>query len=142
MKQIIVDREKVFKLYMDRVNQIAEDCDWVTHIEPQTLVGLVVDIIENEYLKRNSMKTFNDIVFKDNPMGSEFGIVSRTMFDNGYGVSVVKSEYTYGGSSGLYELAVLDSDGLITYDTPVTDDVIGYLEEGQVTDIMKKVQEL
>lgn len=142
MKQIIIDKEKVFKLYMDRVNQIAEDCDWVTHIEPVTLVGLVIDIIEHEYLKENNMKTFNDIVFKYHPMGSDFGVLSKTMFDNGYGVSVVKSEYTYGGPSGLYELAVLDSEGHVTYDTPITGDVIGYLEESQVTDIMEQVQKL
>ena len=54
MEQIVIDRDKVFKMYMDRVNQIAEDCDWVTHIGPETLVRLVVDIIENEYLKTNN----------------------------------------------------------------------------------------
>ena len=42
------------------------------------------------------MKTFKDIEFKSNPMGEDFGIVSRTKFDNGYEVSVVKSQYTYG----------------------------------------------
>jgi hypothetical protein len=136
-----IDRKEVYEEYMRRVNQIAEDCDWVTHIGPETLVNLVINIIE-ESQKTNSMKTFNDIVFKDNPMGSEFGILSRTMFDNGYGVSVVKSDYTYGGLNGLYELAVLDSDGHVTYDTPITDDVIGYLSEEDVTKIMKQVQEL
>ena len=54
MEQIVIDKEKVFKMYMDRVNQIAEDCDWVTHIGPETLVRLVIDIIENEYLKTNN----------------------------------------------------------------------------------------
>ena len=52
------------------------------------------------------MKTFNDIIFKTNPMGEDFGITSRTKFDNGYEISVVKSPYTYGGKDGLYELAV------------------------------------
>jgi hypothetical protein len=40
------------------------------------------------------MKTFKDIVFKPNPMGKEYGIVSRTKFDNGYDVSVVQSPYS------------------------------------------------
>jgi len=88
------------------------------------------------------MKTFQDIEFKAHPMGSEFGVLSKTMFDNGYGVSVVKSDYTYGGADGFYELAVLGSDGRIDYTTPITDDVIGYLSEGDVTKIMKQVQEL
>jgi hypothetical protein len=87
------------------------------------------------------MKTFNDIVFKTNPMGADFGIVSRTEFDNGYEVSVVKSPYTYGGDKGLYELAVF-KDGEITYATPITDDVIGYLRPEDVTDVMAKIQQL
>jgi hypothetical protein len=87
------------------------------------------------------MKTFKDIEFKQNPMGADFGIVSRTQFDNGYEASVVKSEYTYGGSNGLYELAVF-KDGDICYDTPITDDVIGYLRPEDVTDVMAKIQQL
>ena len=87
------------------------------------------------------MKTFNDIIFKTNPMGADFGITSRTEFDNGYEVSVVKSPYTYGGDKGLYELAVF-KDGEITYATPITDDVIGYLRPEDVTDVMAKIQQL
>ena len=87
------------------------------------------------------MKTFKDIIFKTNPMGDDFGITSRTQFDNGYEVSVVRSEYTYGGKDGLYELAVF-KDGKITYATPVTDDVIGYLRPEDVTDVMAKIQQL
>ena len=87
------------------------------------------------------MKQFKDIEFKPNPMGADFGIVSRTQFDNGYEASVVKSEYTYGGRDGLYELAVF-KDGEICYDTPVTDDVIGYLRPEDVTDVMAKIQQL
>ena len=88
------------------------------------------------------MKQFKDIIFKSNPMGPEFGIVSRTKFDNGYEVSVVKSPHTYGGDKGLYELAVLDENGDLTYDTPITEDVIGWLRPEDVTDVMLKVQQL
>ena len=87
------------------------------------------------------MKTFKDIIFKSNPMGEEFGIVSRTEFENGYEVSVVKSKYTYGGDLGLYELAIF-KDGEICYDTPITNDVIGYLRPVDVTEVMEKIQQL
>jgi len=87
------------------------------------------------------MKTFKDIEFKINPMGSDFGIVSRTQFDNGYEVSVVKSPHSYGGDKGLYELAIF-KDGDICYDTPITDDVIGYLRPEDVTDVMERVEKL
>jgi hypothetical protein len=87
------------------------------------------------------MKTFKDIEFKSNPMGAEYGIVSRTQFDNGYEVSVVKSPHSYGGDKGLYELAIF-KDGEICYDTPITDDVIGYLRPEDVTDVMERVEKL
>jgi len=87
------------------------------------------------------MKTFNDLEFVPHAAGLG-GVMSRIQFENGYGASVVKNDYTYGGDKGLYELAVLDSDGNLTYDTPVTDDVIGYLRPEDVTDVMEKIQQL
>jgi hypothetical protein len=89
------------------------------------------------------MKTFNDLEFIDHPMGAEYGgIISRISFDNGYGASVVKSPMSYGGKNGLYELAVLDSNGELTYDTPVTNDVEGYLNEEDVTKLLEQIQKL
>jgi len=89
------------------------------------------------------MKKFEDLKFErlENPP-FQTGEQTRMMFENGYGVSVVSHTYSYGGKDGLYEVAVLGKDGDLTYDTPVTNDVIGYLEPVDVTDIMKQVQEL
>jgi hypothetical protein len=87
------------------------------------------------------MKQFKDLEFIEHPshMG---GVQSRIQFDNGYGASVVKTPYTYGGDNGLYELAVLDSEGHLTYATSVTNDVIGYLRPEDVTDVLAKIQQL
>ena len=87
------------------------------------------------------MKQFKDLEFVPHAAGMG-GVMSRIQFENGYGASVVKSEYTYGGKDGLYELAVLDSDGNLTYATSVTDDVIGYLRPEDVTDVLAKIQQL
>lgn len=86
------------------------------------------------------MKTFKDLEFKNWIQST--GVVSRIQFDNKYGASVVKNEYSYGGKNGLYELAVIDSNGNITYDTPITNDVIGYLTEDEVTTLMEQIQKL
>ena len=86
------------------------------------------------------MKQFKDLEFKRHPQKD--GVISRITFDNGYGASVVKHEHSYGGDNGLYELAVLGIDGQITYDTPITNDVIGYLRDIDVTDVMEKIQQL
>jgi hypothetical protein len=89
------------------------------------------------------MKKFEDLEFdkiSDEPFMS--GVRSRMMFENGYGVSVVSHTYSYGGKDGLFEIAVLDKKGELTYKTPVTNDVIGYLREVDVTDVMEKIQKL
>jgi hypothetical protein len=87
------------------------------------------------------MKTFKDLEFVPHSTGMG-GVMSRIQFENGYGASVVCTPYTYGGDKGLYELAVLDSEGNLTYATSVTDDVIGYLRPEDVTDLMEKIQQL
>jgi len=91
----------------------------------------------------NNMKTFNDLEFKEHPKGAVYGgIISRIIFDNGYGATVVQGPHSYGGADGLYELAVVGKDDEICYDTPVTGDVEGYLSETQVTDLLIKIQQL
>jgi len=87
------------------------------------------------------MKAFKDLEFVEHPSHIG-GVQARIQFENGYGASVVKTDYTYGGDKGLYELAVLDSNGSLTYATSVTDDVIGYLRPEDVTDVMAKIQQL
>jgi len=93
--------------------------------------------------KLKVMKKFEDLEFdkiSDEPYMS--GVRSRMMFENGYGVSVVSHTYSYGGKAGLFEVAVLNKNGDLTYDTPVTNDVVGYLNPDEVTEIMEQVQNL
>lgn len=67
-------------------------------------------------------------------------------FPNGYGASVVRHNYSYGGSRGLWELAVLnfkdEKNWDLTYDTEITDDVLGYLTEEEVFDILDRINAL
>jgi hypothetical protein len=67
-------------------------------------------------------------------------------FPNGYGASVVKHEYSYGGDRGLWELAVINNiseDGFdICYDTPITDDVIGFLNDPEVDRLLYLIRDL
>lgn len=87
------------------------------------------------------MATFNDLEFKHEI--SPFGSMERArlQFPNGYGISVVRGTYSYGGDEGLYECAVL-KDNKLCYDTPITNDVIGYCDENKVNEIIKQVEEL
>lgn len=70
------------------------------------------------------------------------GVHAVKMFDNGYGVSVLLGSMFYSNGHTTYEVAILNSDGSIAYDTPITDDVLGHRTIEEVDDIMRQVQEL
>lgn len=65
---------------------------------------------------------------------------------NGYGASVIRFAYSYGGDKGLWELAVLrrDSNGQheLDYTTPITNDVVGYLSWEQVNALLDQIAAL
>ena len=70
------------------------------------------------------------------------GVGYTYQFENGYGASVVQHSGSYGGNQGLYEIAVLDSKGDLCYDTPITDDVIGYANEDKIKDTLDRIKSL
>jgi len=83
---------------------------------------------------------FEDLEFK--PMlNHDNGIFVRVEFPNGYGASIIKSPYSYGGAQDLYELAVLYG-GHICYDTEITNDVLGYLNQADVTELLQRIEAL
>lgn len=66
-------------------------------------------------------------------------------FDNNYGASVIRGPHTYGGNQGLFELAVVQFNGnkhTIAYDTPITDDVLGWLTGDEVFEKLAEIQSL
>jgi hypothetical protein len=63
-------------------------------------------------------------------------------FENGYGASIVCRVGSYGVKDGLFEVAVLDENGDITYDTPITCDVLGYLSFQDVANVLSDIQGL
>ena len=65
-------------------------------------------------------------------------IAGRYSFDNGYTASVVCHPGTYGYEQGLFELAVIH-EGEICYNTPLTDNVIGYLSDEEVSDLLDEI---
>lgn len=84
------------------------------------------------------MKTFKDLEFKKRPV---CGFQAVMNFNNGYGVSVLLGNMFYSNGKDTYELAVLE-DGYLCYTTPITENVLGYLTEDEVTEVMRKIQEL
>lgn len=56
---------------------------------------------------------------------------------HGLEVSVTRGSTTYGGSQGLFELAILE-DGRCCYTTPITSDILGYLSESEVLETLDR----
>ena len=96
------------------------------------------------------MKSFKDIEFKPHSFGE--GVHGLLFFPNGYGVSVVryknlisKSFSSYTSNDSEWEVAIIygnKKDWEISYNTHITNDVLGHLTEGEVDWVMIQVQEL
>ncbi|KGC13253.1 hypothetical protein DM48_331 [Burkholderia gladioli] len=66
-------------------------------------------------------------------------------FDNGYGASVVRGYFTYGGEDGKWELGVVtfgDDTWHLDYSTPITNDVLGHLQWHEVEEILDQIAAL
>lgn len=45
-EDIKIDREKLYELYMDKIDHIADNCDWVTNFTPRDIISIISTIIE------------------------------------------------------------------------------------------------
>ena len=116
------------------------------------MASLFVRVINSSLYGRSDFMNFdlNYEGFEEYFVGKQpknGGIQYKFKFPNGYGASVIKSPYSYGGILDLWELAVIlwNKDGEeyeLVYDTKITFDVEGCLEECEVRDLLKQIQEL
>lgn len=96
------------------------------------------------YLIERGTNVF-DSIFRGNFEGVRY----RFKFDNNYGASVVKQYGSYGYEKDLWELAVIvfmnpddPEDYELTYDTPIACDVIGYLTDDRVRELLGQIEAL
>ena len=47
MKFTSEQRQEIYELYMKEVDEICEECDWVTHFEPKDIISILLRIVEN-----------------------------------------------------------------------------------------------
>lgn len=86
--------------------------------------------------------TFDDLKFEKNEAAQAHQACLK--FNNGYGVSIIWFDYADRApyNDAKYELGVLDNHGVLTFLTPIADDVICRLTSRRVTEIMKQIQDL
>lgn len=69
-------------------------------------------------------------------------------FANNYGASVIKHDGSYGHDGDAWELAVIlyenesNDSWHLNYDTPITDDVIGWQTDEEIRDLLKQIEGL
>jgi hypothetical protein len=87
---------------------------------------------------------FSDLNFQPHPVWFD-AVQAKHFFDNGYGISVIRSQSSYGGSEGLYEAAVLkgdDEEYEVCYETPITSDVLGHQTEKNIESVLSQIKKL
>ena len=90
--------------------------------------------------------TFDDLVFEENyPNTPMLGVRAAVYFVNDYGASIICGPHSYGGSRGLYEMALLLNGQVISpliVSDEVRNNVIGWLTPEQVTVLLGKIEAL
>ncbi len=107
---------------------------------------LIYDDFKQYELNNWKGKELFDNAFK---FYSPYSYSHRFRFENNYGASVIKHFGSYGFEGDLFELAVIrynpknkNSIGDLCYDTPITNDVIGYLTNDEVLELLEKIKNL
>jgi hypothetical protein len=87
-----------------------------------------------------TIKDYNKYIIDFNSINKGMQLLFR--FDNNFGLSVVCHSFSYGRHDDKFEIAVIkfDSDNIwhITYNTPITNDVLGYQSKEDVFDFIEK----
>lgn len=84
---------------------------------------------------------YEDYIITNSPTGGIANEQTLYRFENGYGASVIYGRHSYG-----LEVAVIwfipetEADWTITYNTPLTDDVIGRVED--LDEVLKQIKNL
>lgn len=89
----------------------------------------------------NNDVKISDLVFEAHHSASFGGQAAKHTFPNGYTASVITGGHRYSNNEEPYEIAVMQG-GDLCYDTPVTEDVLGYLTEEAANDILQQIANL
>lgn len=67
------------------------------------------------------------------------------LFENNYGASIISNKSSYKTNKKLFEIAVINGtieSWQITYDTPITDDVLEYQTSEDINNVLEKISNL
>jgi len=108
---------------------------------------VIINITEETSFNKPSLERDHPVALE----GSGEGIQKIWRFKNGFGASVVRFSIgglggSYGYDAGLWELGIIkfDKEGSynLTYETGITEDVLGHLTKEDVVNYLKRIKEL
>lgn len=73
------------------------------------------------------------------------GLRRKIFYSNGYGASIIQKRNYFSNEKGEFELAVLkgnEENSTICCDTPIASDILEYLEEEEVNEILQEIKKL
>ena len=93
--------------------------------------------MKKEVKQQTDVNTFDDLKFYSHHY-DRFGKIEQCRFPNDYGLSVVNGEGAY-CTADTFEVAILHNGG-ITYDTPLTNDVLPSQSKENINLLIKEVK--
>jgi hypothetical protein len=91
-----------------------------------------------------TIKDYNQYIIDFNSINNGMQLVFK--FDNLFGLSIVCHSFSYGNNDGLFEVAVIkftsNDEWNLTYNTDITDDVLGYQSKEDVLSLIERVMSL
>jgi len=89
------------------------------------------------------MHNMKEVINYGKKINFENGYTASIICGNGAGTLVINGDcrWTKGGHDGLFEIAVIHDDRIV-YDTPITDDVMGFLDFFEVAEVLNKIKNL
>lgn len=86
------------------------------------------------------------LIAKAEDMSNEYINRVRVTFTNGYGLSIIRGDGTYGACDGLFEIAPVnledELDGSLFDEDDQSDDVLGWCDIDKVNHYMSKLAHL
>ena len=88
-----------------------------------------------------TIQPYNKYIIDINSINNGMQVLFK--FDNNFGLSVVCHSFSYGNKQEKFEVAVIkfesDDTWSLTYDTEITDDVLGYQSKEDVISLIERV---
>lgn len=84
----------------------------------------------------------NEDIIEFKELNGGYQIVYR--FPNGYGASIVNHSFSYGTELGVikFKSSIDMNDFGLTYETPITDDVLSYLSPEDIEETLNRIRAL